>query len=334
MDLPRDLLLTLSTEMAATTPKSLAGNVGELSARYRGLQPVGAGQFVGSAEDATAYVAYRMPATFAATHAALAALRAGVPALRPASLLDVGAGPGTAAWAAAQIWPGLDRATMLERDQKMIALGERLAARAGARAIREATWRRVDIVGGAWELDAADLVVAGYLLGELPPAQSEAFVARLWSQSAGAVVIVEPGTPRGFATVRRARALLIAAGATIAAPCPHDGECPMPATDWCHFAQRVARTPLQRAVKVGTLSYEDEKFAYVAATRLSLASRLPRVIRHPQIRKGLVMFQLCGPSGLERRTISRRDGMLYRQARDVEWGSTLALGSDEERRRY
>jgi ribosomal protein RSM22 (predicted rRNA methylase) len=332
MDLPADLRLALAAELASTRPKELAGRVGELSARYRDAELEHALPFVRSEQDATAYAAYRLPATFAAVHAALAALRAGAPDLRPASLLDVGAGPGTALWAAAQVWPELRRATLLERDAAMIALGQRLARQAASHLIREATWRRADVVGGEWGRETSDLVVAAYLLGELPPAERDAVVGHLWAQATGAVVVVEPGTPRGFDVVRRARALLIAGGATIAAPCPHDEACPMPEGDWCHFAQRLPRTPLHRGVKAGTLSFEDEKFSYVAATRGSVAGRAPRVLRHPQMRKGHVVFELCTPSGLQRRTVSRKDGPLYHQARDARWGSTLADPGDDEDR--
>jgi ribosomal protein RSM22 (predicted rRNA methylase) len=328
MDLPPDLRLALAAELASAKSKALAGRVGELSARYRDAEPERARPFVRSEQDAMAYAAYRLPATFAAVYAALTALRSAALELQPTSFLDIGAGPGTALWAAVQVWPALRWATLLERNATMIAMGQRLARQAATQTLREATWRRTDIVAGEWGAETSDLVVAAYLLGELPPAERDAAVARLWAHAGGAVIVVEPGTPRGFDVVRRARALLIAGGATIAAPCPHDDACPMPEGDWCHFAQRLSRTPLHRGVKAGTLSFEDEKFSYVAATRGSVGRRAPRVLRHPQTRKGHVVFELCTPAGLQRRTVSRKDGPLYRQARDARWGSTLADAGD------
>jgi ribosomal protein RSM22 (predicted rRNA methylase) len=103
----------------------------------------------------------------------------------------------------------------------------------------------------------------------------------------------------------------------------------MPEGDWCHFAQRISRTPLHRGVKAATLSYEDEKFSYVAATGFAARAGGARVLRHPQTRKGLVTLELCTPSGLQHRAVSRKDGLLYRRARDAVWGSTLDLPSED-----
>jgi ribosomal protein RSM22 (predicted rRNA methylase) len=56
---------------------------------------------------------------------------------------------------------------------------------------------------------SADLVVASYTLGELPPAELTRLVHRLWQRATQAIVVVEPGTPRGFHTVSTVRAALI-----------------------------------------------------------------------------------------------------------------------------
>lgn len=106
------------------------------------------------------------------------------------------------------------------------------------------------------------------MLNELTAADRAALVDAA-AGAARAVLIVEAGTPAGYARVIEARDRLIAAGFRVAAPCPHSAACPIvPGTDWCHFAARVSRSSLHRQVKSGSLAYEDEKFSYVAATRL------------------------------------------------------------------
>ncbi|WP_220189546.1 small ribosomal subunit Rsm22 family protein, partial [Streptomyces phytophilus] len=118
---------------------------------------------------------------------------------------------------------------------------------------------------------------------------------------------------------------LVDAGFEVLAPCPHSAACPMEGTaDWCHFAARVQRSALHRRVKGGELGHEDEKFSYVAAVRPGGTAAAPapaRVVRHPQLRKGLVLLELCtAGEGLARTTVSKRQGPRYRAARDVRWG--------------
>ena len=50
------------------------------------------------------------------------------PDFAPGSLLDVGAGPGTVLWAAADCWDGLEKATMIEASEAVRNAGRTLAA--------------------------------------------------------------------------------------------------------------------------------------------------------------------------------------------------------------
>jgi ribosomal protein RSM22 (predicted rRNA methylase) len=210
----------------------------------------------------------------------------------------------------------------------MIALGQRLATQADATLLREARWQQADLLS-RWEAPAHDLVVAAYVLNELPEVRRAEIVDALWERATNGLLLVEPGTPAGFAVIRQARGQLLEAGGTVLAPCPHDCACPMPDDDWCHFAQRINRTRLHRAVKGGTLAYEDEKFSYVAVARRPAPPIAGRVIRHPQILPGRVVLQLCTPEGLRTTTITRgKDRAAFRQARDLRWGDAL-LPQDE-----
>jgi ribosomal protein RSM22 (predicted rRNA methylase) len=323
MDLPLDLRDALDAELGRISPQRLARATAALVARYRTGRPAPGVPLLDAADDIAAYAAYRLPATFAAIAAALAHLRERWAGEAPRSLLDVGAGPGTAMWAARAVWPALERVHLLERDERMIALGERLAARAHAPALRQARWQCADLLA-PWDADGHDLVIAAYVLNELPEERRAAVIDALWSKAVGILVLLEPGTPADFARIRQARRQLLAAGATILAPCPHDRACPMPEDDWCHFAQRINRTRLHRHVKGGTLSYEDEKFSYVAASRQGGSPIAGRVLRHPQILPGRVVLQLCAPAGLRTSVVTRgKDRVAFRQARDLHWGSAL-----------
>ncbi|MFJ7985570.1 small ribosomal subunit Rsm22 family protein [Streptomyces sp. NPDC096351] len=308
------LRAALAGLLGGLPPKQAAQAVDRLIANYRGTTPTDA-PVLRDRSDVAAYAAYRMPATFEAVRGALAALRGAAPDWEPRTHTDVGGGTGAASWAVAEAWAERPpRSTVLDWAEPALALGRELAAGA-----LDAEWRTARI-GGALKLDDTDLVTVSYVLKELTPADRAALVTET-ARAAQTVVIVEPGTPDGYERIIAARTLLIEAGFTIAAPCPHSGACPIePGTDWCHFAARVSRSSLHRQVKGGSLPYEDEKYAYVAATRLPPSPAASRITRRPQIRKGMVLLDLCGPDGLGRDTVTKRHGPLYRQARDAEWG--------------
>ncbi|MGO4462169.1 small ribosomal subunit Rsm22 family protein [Streptomyces sp. M-16] len=304
-------------------PKQAAAAVERLIANYRGATPTDA-PVLRDRSDVAAYAAYRMPATFEAVRAALDGLAEAAPQWVPGSHVDVGGGTGAATWAVDATWDGPRTTSVLDWAEPALALGRELAGRSSSEALRGADWRRA-VIGSGIDLPDADLVTVSYVLGELTPEARRAVVAEA-ARAGQAVVLIEPGTPEGYLRIREAREQLIGAGLRIAAPCPHDGACPIEVgRDWCHFSARVSRSSLHRQIKGGSLPYEDEKFSYVAATRFPVAPVPFRITRRPQIRKGLVLLDLCGPesgeaAGLTRATVTKRHGDLYKAARDADWG--------------
>ncbi|MEV5881436.1 small ribosomal subunit Rsm22 family protein [Streptomyces sp. NPDC052020] len=297
--------------------RQAAQAVERLIASYRGATPTDA-PILRDRADVVAYAAYRMPATFEAVRSALAAFARSAPAWAPGSHVDVGGGTGAATWAAGAVWDGVRPVTVLDWAEPALALGREIAA--ANPALADVTWQRTRI-GAALTLESTDLVTVSYVLNELTAPDRAALVDAAAS-AAQAVVIVEPGTPDGYARVIEARDRLVSAGFHVAAPCPHSDSCPIaPGTDWCHFSARVSRSSLHRQVKGGSLAYEDEKFSYVAAARFPVAPAPSRVVRRPQIRKGQVLLDLCETEpALRRATVTKRHGDLYKAARDAEWG--------------
>ncbi len=347
-----ELREALRDRLDGIAPRQAARAVERLIANYRGRTPTDAAVLRDEA-DVTAYAAYRMPATYQAVRAALRAFRERAGDWAPDSHLDVGGGTGAAGWAVADAWPasaepaapasaapapaGLagtagrraHTTTVLDRARPALELGAALTAHASHPALRGARWQCLRLGAGS-PLPAADLVTVSYLLGELAAAERESVIAEA-ARTARAVVVVEPGTPDGYARVIAARERLVGAGLTVLAPCPHDGPCPVGGNDWCHVAARVSRSALHRQVKGGSLPYEDEKFSYVAAMRVPDGPPTPpaaaRIVRHPQIRKGQVLLDLCTPDdGLRRVTVSKRQADRYRAARDASWGDSWPAG--------
>lgn len=330
MKLPEDLQRGLEQMLATTPAKHLVRPTEALSQRYRSGHGREQRNFLQTGEDVLAYAAYRLPATFAAISRALAAVKARRSDWQPGTVLDVGAGPGTALWAAVSMWPEIERATLLERDGHMLRLGQQLAQQAEAKAVQQGRWQQVDLAG-RWETSVHDLVICAYVLGELPQATRESVIQRLWSCTGDTLLLLEPGTPRGFALIRQGRDQLRAEGAMTSAPCPHNLACPMPENDWCHFAQRLNRSRLHRNIKGATLAYEDEKFSYAALSRSRGLPISARVIRHPQKRGGHVHLELCTPEGLRHTIVSRSAGEVYREAQDLQWGAAMEERETDDR---
>lgn len=311
----------VETELSAPAGHGLRQAVSDLSGRYRSGDATAPGGF--SETELRAYLATRLPATFAATRRVLSELAGLRPGWVPASVLDLGAGPGTATWAAFEVFGPVAESVCVEHHLEMAALGARLQERARPRFSDRTSWVVADAAGTA--LPASDLVVAAYLLGELGRERELSALGRWWAATRGALVLVEPGTPVGFGRLRAARSALIDMGAHVTAPCPHDGECPMSAPDWCHFAVRLERSPLHRELKGAKLGYEDEKYAYLVVSSEPVLAGEARLVRAPRQHKGHVRLLVCEAGGLHERVVSRRDGDLYKRARGAKWGDRLPL---------
>ena len=119
------------------------------------------------------------------------------------------------------------------------------------------------------------------------------------------------------------RQQLIAAGAYVAAPCPHEKPCPLIAPDWCHFNQRLPRSQAHRQIKGAEVPFEDERFIYVALTRSAPAIRAARVLAPPDVGKAEITAKLCTGHGVELAKVPRRDKAAYAGARWWRWGDAV-----------
>lgn len=320
MELPLLLRRAVDRALSGIPLDELAATAAVLSQRYREERRDGKAH-VASNRDALAYLAVRLPATYAAVRASFAAVAEARPDFAPKSALDIGAGPGTALWAATECWPELADVLLVEASPVFRAFGEQLAAE--MQQVRM-TWRTSDVATDGIHGEPRDLVTLAYVLNEIAPENQSLVVERLWRLAADTFVIVEPGTPAGWERILAARRQLIEAGAHVIAPCPHANACPLQPTDWCHFARRVARSRLHRQAKGADVPWEDEKFSYLAVSRTWAAAAGARVIARPRKASGRVTLKLCRPDGsAAEQLFSRREGALFRRASRSDWGSSL-----------
>ncbi len=322
MELPPALRSAVDRLLEGVTLPVLREAAGTLSRRYRGEVRDGRLHISGDLA-AKAYLATRLPATYAAVGASLAATAEALPGLAPKSLLDIGAGPGTALFAAADCFDSLETATLVETSEAIRQVGKQLA---DAAAPLRAEWIAADLAAGLSALPPADLVTLAYVLDELSPSAIEPLVDQLWALTQDTLLVVEPGTPAGWRRILAVRSRLIAAGAHLAAPCPHSAACPLAAPDWCHFSRRVARSRLHRLAKSGDVPWEDEKFIYVAASRTPAEALAARVLAPPQTASGTVRLKLCQADGTAaEKLVTRREGAAFKAARRLDWGDGVEI---------
>src|SRR3979411_2669125 len=123
-DLPAELKAALDAKLQGLSRNDAAERATLISQTYR---DGGGSTTIRSEADALAYALARMPATSAAVTASLNALREVRPGFTPKKVLGVGAGRGTATWAAAQAFAALADFTSIDGNSVLRALALDLA---------------------------------------------------------------------------------------------------------------------------------------------------------------------------------------------------------------
>jgi ribosomal protein RSM22 (predicted rRNA methylase) len=320
MELPPQIRAAVDKALDGVPLADLQAAAERLSMRYRAETRDGRAHLSDDLA-ARAYLAVRMPATYAAVRASLDAVAELRPDFAPQSLLDAGAGPGTALFAAHDCWPGLSEATLVESSAAIRRWGETLLS---IFSLRRADWLASDLASVTAPHARHDLVMLTYVLDELEPRSIGPLIDKLWQATGDTMVVVEPGTPAGWSRILTVRDRLISAGAHLVAPCPHALACPLRVPDWCHFSRRVARSRMHRRIKSADVPWEDEKFIYIAASRHPALPVSARVIAPVPVKGGPVALKLCERTGeVRQRMLSKRDGEVFRRARRLAWGDCV-----------
>ncbi len=313
--LPLTLSNAIDRELASIPPDKLRMACAELTERYARKQAIE------TQLHRQAYIAARLPATYGVVRDVFRRI---MPHLTPVkSLLDLGGGVGSLAWAAKEAIPHLQQVTLFEKDIELLHLGQHLTQ--DHLTPLQLAWCRDDITQ-AENFPPHDAVVLSYVLNELHLAEQLHVLKRAYQAAHKFLILIEPGTPQGFSHLSTARQLLLKLGAHSVAPCPHNGPCPLtPAfeekKDWCHFSVRIPRGKYHKQAKDGSLPYEDEKYAYLVVSRQTHPLPQGRIIKAPMRRTGHVILDLCTQKkGLKRVIVSKKEKDAYVKARASDWG--------------
>ena len=320
MDLPISLKTEIETRCERFGQNALVAAAREISRRYR--EESGKGKRLLTKDvEALSYAVVRMPATYGAVSTALkhtlACFREPLE-----TALDVGAGTGAGGWALHRQLEQPFRLTCLEREKAMLSLGSALME--AEPELSGTLWIRQDLAASP-VTHRADLVMASYALNELDEKSRAATLKNLWDCTDKLLLLIEPGTPEGFRQLRQARQLLTSLGGTVAAPCSHSEKCPLPEEDWCHFTCRISRSRLHKLMKDGDAPYEDEKFCYLAVSKVPCSPAPARILRHPIKEAGYISLKLCTTEGIEARKITKKQGDTYKTARKADAGDAFSL---------
>ena len=306
----------LNEAVAAWLRQSSQSGLVEKTARLSSAYRKGANS---STVDLSAYVVSRVPATFAANMKVHEVLAQALPEFAPRSVLDIGAGPGTASWAALARWSSIMSIIQCEQDQSFAWLAAKLNVESNLDVLQQASLVQKSEAGLASDIKV-ELVIASYLLAELPLIIMPQVAKRLWDRTEDVLLLIEPGTPQGFARLRVVRETLLGQGAFVIAPCTHQNTCPMAGSNWCHFKTRVQRSREHMHAKQATVPFEDESFSYLVVSRKAVAQTGGRIIAPVSINKVAATLPLCNSTGLLDEVIASRDKPAYKRARKIGWG--------------
>ena len=295
----------------------LKNHARQISEDYRnGIGPEK--RIVDDSDKAKAYAVSRMPATYQSVYDSLKYVIE-VTDISADSVIDVGAGTGASIYACTDLLQVRD-ITLIEREESMISIGKQLFSYDPF--LSKAQWIKASVQ----EINTNhkyDLVTASYIMNELCTEDMKKTTAKLWDITKKTLLIVEPGTPKGYGNIIVIRDMLLNKGAHITAPCPHADKCPMEKDDWCHFYCRVERTRLHKFLKGGEAPFEDEKYSFMAFSKEEKNLPLYRILRHPKIYKGHVMLTVCSKQGIQDITVTKREKERYRDAKKLKAGDTF-----------
>lgn len=321
MEIPKTLESAIEEEITNIKISELKEEAKQLSYRYMNKTRTGE-SFITSELQAITYSIIRMPATYGAVTTALKNCLELID-INIETLLDVGAGTGSATWATSNLI-NLKNVTCIERESYMQRLGSKLMD--SNELLKDVTWISKDILKNPI-LEKADLVIASYMTNELLDEERINVLNQLINATNGVLLIIEPGTPEGHKIIKNIKKYCVENNLYVIAPCVSQEECKLDNNNWCHSTCRIQRTKIHKILKDGDAPYEDEKFSYIAVSKQKIKNQNSRILRHPIIRSGFVNLELCTKDGIKNVTISKKDGDLYKQAKKKNCGDILPYNS-------
>lgn len=163
-----------------------------------------------------AYLAFDVEDAFATAHNVMRELKRRLPAFKPRSMLDFGAGPGTASWVAHELFgESLDSYRVVEPSQSMVDAASTILEGFPGLSVRRTIAdlaREIDAAGKKEDATQYDLIAVNFVLSDLTSDFERVTVtSAMWELLAegGCLVLVDDGNPWGSHQIRSARQFVL-----------------------------------------------------------------------------------------------------------------------------
>ncbi len=295
------------------------------------------GRYLSDPLTLAAYLAYFFPASAAQVRRAWSEIEP--PRGERIRVLDLGSGPGPAAFATAEWLFAHGKSadvTLCESSEAALEAARQIwPARWGTVATRR--WR----AGEPLPSGPFDLVVASHFINELDAARSDRIACRAELLAGvaerispeGRLLLIEPALRRTGRELLELRSELLDRGWSVVAPCLSSGPCPAleRTRDWCH-ADRPWTAPelVERVAAAAGLKRESLKYSYLLLSRTPRAdaeASIFRIVSEPMPERGKLRLFGCGSSGRHALVRLEKDRAAENVAFDhLERGDVVRLG--------
>lgn len=290
------------------------------------------GIYINDSLNALAYLSLRIPATYAQIYSAFLQVQEMIPSWNPKSLLDIGSGPGTAVWAANDIWTGLKKAKCIDKDKNLLSIGDEIAKKTSISV--DISWERGDIREMSEHENKYELVVIANVLNELTLSQQENLLKKAFDQCNGVLIIIEPGTSIGIDIIQKVSKTFIGK-ANLLAPYINNS-LPPDSETWIHFSQRFIRPEFQRRIRqymrdssLMASGWEDSKYAYLATGKIFPEVMIwGRCIGPVKKQKGYLEIPVLTKDEIKQIKILKRNKKEYNFAKNLKWGEVIKNAND------
>lgn len=335
VNLPTSVSMVISQILSRSDTHALQINAKKLHDRYMNPQENQKKFHIQKPADAIAYLSLRFPATYAQIFSALLQISERVPNWQPKTILDIGCGPGTGIWAAKELWPSLQTAMGIDRDTYFLSLAEEIHY--GAKLDIDVKWvhQTIEDWTTSSETNTYDLIIVSSVVNELTKGVKEQLLGTLSHRSRGIVVVLEPGTPRGFQVIQSVAEYISTKSPLVA---PYIKNTFVSSDEyWIHFPQRFLRPEFQRRIRQSmrdsdlmASDWEETKFSYVAWGNVPIEKTFwGQSIGDVQKYHGYLIIPVLTADGIVKARVMKRNKGIYAAAKNIRWGELIKENMNE-----